>query len=453
MIINILPPGPKISRLRQFAKLFSDPINFLTDCQKKYGHTFTLRLPGNKIFVVISNPNAIRDIFQASPLQVLTGKPNSDILKTTLGSHSLLTLDGKKHLQHRRILSFPFHGDRMKAYAEIMRQETDKVIFDINKKNKSSLKLLPYMHKITLGVILRAVFGIQDEVRFQALSAKLEKLLKFIKSKVGLMTMLIPWMQIELGLLTPWGRLQAILKEVDTAIYAEIESRRQVDDLKERDDVLSLLLQATYEDGTKLSNIELRDEILTMLNAGHETTATSVAWAMYRIHSHPDVLEKVLSEINSVVGAGNNIKQADIPKLEYLDAVVKETLRLLPIISFVVRELQAPMHVDGYDLPAGVTVVPCIQLAHHRVDYWPEPELFKPERFLDATISPYNFLPFGGGVRKCLGSGMALYEMKIVLAQLLNKKSFELMPGYIPTYKRHGVVVGPSKDMPMRVKK
>lgn len=446
---NLLPAGPVLTKSKQFIKLFANPVPFLMDCHKKYGDIFTLNLLGNKTFVVISNPDAIREVFQANPEKLLTGKPNGDVLKTTLGYNSLLTLDGKKHFQHRKILSFPFHGGRMHAYAEIMRQEADKAISKM--PDNTEISLLPYMHEITLGVILRAVFGVEDQQRFNDLAKKLSKLLHFIKSKIGLLTMLIPAMHVNLGRFSPWGRLQFILKEVNTALYEEINRRKEMADLENFDDVLSLLLQATYEDGTKLSDLELRDEMLTMLNAGHETTATSLAWAMYRIHSNPEVLENILQEINAVVGQGE-IKQEHVAKLEYLDAVVKETLRLLPIISFVVRELQEPMHIDGYDLPAGVTVVPCIQIAHHRQDFWPDPETFKPERFLNSNISPYNFLPFGGGVRRCLGSGMALYEMKIVLAQMLRKKSFALISGYKPKHMRHGVVIGPSKGMPMLIK-
>jgi cytochrome P450 len=447
---NQLPNGPKLAPFKQFIKLFSNPAVFFTENRKQFGNTFTLRMPGKRTFVVITNPEAIKDIFQANQQQVLTGKPNSDMLKTTLGLNSLLTLDGKKHIAHRKILNAPFHGASIQAHSGIMLNEVNKVIDQL--KPDTTIRLLPHMHKVTLGVILRAVFGVDDESRLSHLAHRLEKLLAFIKSKVGLMTMLLPWLHINLGKLTPWGRLQLILKEVNDGLYSEIELRRQVTDLSKRNDVLSLLLQATYDDGSKLSDLELRDEMLTMLNAGHETTATSLAWAMYRIHSHPEVLKKILAELKTVVGDGVNVTQEHVAKLEYLDAVVKETLRLLPIISFIVRQLEVPMTIDGYNLPAGTTVVPCIHLAHHREDYWPNPEKFDPERFLTTNVGPYNFLPFGGGIRRCIGASMAMYEMKIVLAQMLNRASFELLPDYVPTHVRQGVVVGPSHEMPIRVK-
>jgi cytochrome P450 len=237
-------------------------------------------------------------------------------------------------------------------------------------------------------------------------------------------------------------------REVDDMIFAEIARRRA--DRARRTDVLSLLVEARDEQGRPMTDRELRDEMMTLLLAGHETTATSIAWALHRLLESPDVLGRVRDELLRVVGRGP-LAPTHVPKLEYLDAVTKEALRLNPILPAVGRHLAAPMRIGGRDLPAGATAAPCIYLAHRRPDSWTDPERFLPERFIDGRASPYAFFPFGGGGRRCLGAAFALYEMKVVLAEILRRVALRAAPGNRVRVVRRGLALAPSAGMPVVV--
>jgi cytochrome P450 len=336
----------------------------------------------------------------------------------------------------------PFHGERMLAYAETMRSVTDAVLerwpvgqpFPIHAE----------MQTITLEVILRTVFGLDAG----ELAPLRERLARWVASALN-PALLWSRLQVDLGPLSPWGRLLRLKREIDALLFAEIE-RRRAPGARERADVLSLLVAARDEDGRPMRDEELRDEMMTLLVAGHETTATALAWTFHHLLANPEVLEACRAELRAVVGGGP-VRGEHVGKLVLLDAVVKETLRLNPVITEVGRRLTHPMRIGGWDLPADVAVGPCIYLVHRRPDVWPDPERFDPGRFLGARPSPYEFLPFGGGSRRCLGMAFALYEMKVVLAAVLSRVDLARAPGYRMKVVRRSITLAPSRGMPVVV--
>src|SRR5262249_31374686 len=271
---------------------------------------------------------------------------------------------------------------------------------------------------ITFNVIMRTVFGIEHGPDAARLRDLLQRLFTLYASRVGVL-FAVPWMRIELGGLAPWGRAVRLHREVTAMLFQEFERRRDLN-LEEREDVLSMLLLARDEAGQPLDDEALRDEMLTLLLAGHETTAASIVWVALRMLENLDVMARACEELSNVVGSGS-IEAQHVNSLLSLDAPINEPARLSPVIPNAGRELQAPAHIGGRDLPAGVVLAPCIYLANRRPDNWPEPERFNPDRFLDSRQSPYVFFPFGGGTRRCVGAAFATYQMKIVLAQILSR--------------------------------
>jgi cytochrome P450 len=334
----------------------------------------------------------------------------------------------------------------MQAYGRIMRETTDRVIdaWPIGRP----FPIHASMQAITLDVILRAVFGVEEGARQTALRDALGRLIAFVTGPAAVL-LFVPSLQRDRGPLTPGRRFARLRSEVDALILAEI-SRRRTDVLAGREDVLSMLVEARDEDGLPMSDAELRDEMITLLLAGHETTATSLAWAFHRILARPDVLARLREELARVVGAGP-VEPDHVSALEYLDAVVKETARLNPVVPNVGRRLQTPTRIGGHLLPAGAVAAPCIYLTHRRPDVWPEPHRFAPERFLGVRPSPYAFFPFGGGVRRCIGAAFATYEMKLVLAQVLSRVELRAAPGYRVHLVRRTVTLAPSGGVPVVV--
>jgi cytochrome P450 len=319
----------------------------------------------------------------------------------------------------------PFHGERMRAYADVMREATERAI--ASWPVGQPFPRLTQTQAITLDVIVRTVFGMTDGAAMAALSDRLRRFVTAAVNPIYLWQRL----QVDLGPLTPWGRFVRLRREIDALLDAEIAARRAAG--TERDDVLSLLLAARDEHGAPMGDAELRDELMTLLLAGHETTASSLAWTMHRILTEPGVRERAGSDG------------------EYLDAVVKETMRMNPVIPDVMRIVKQPIRIGGIDLPAGIGVAPNIYAAHHRPETWPEPHAFRPERFLGTRPGPYEFFPFGGGMRRCLGQAFALYEMKVVLSTLLARTELAIAPGYRLRVVRRNITWAPSEGMPVVV--
>jgi cytochrome P450 len=397
-----LPPGPDWSLLRSLRRWWRQPLQTLEYCQARYGDMSTYRLPYEGTWVFVSDPEAIKQVFTGDPRLLRAGEANI-ILLPVLGEHSVLLLDEPEHMAQRKLMLPPFHGKRMQAYRDVM---ADIAAQEIDRwPTGDPVQMRPRMQAVTLEVILRAVFGVGEGERVSRLRDELRRVLGLLAERRRAILLMVLGPK-RIRRFPPFRRL---IEGIDELLYPEIESRRGAPDLAERDDILSLLVQARHEDGRPMSDRELRDELMTLLVAGHETTATALSWAIELLARHPAELARLESELS----AGRE---------EYLDAVIKETLRLRPVIALVLRRLVEPMEIGGRLLPAGVSVAPSIYLVHRRPDIYPEPERFRPERFRERPAGTYTWIPFGGGVRRCLGGAFAEFEMAAVLRELVSRR-------------------------------
>jgi len=420
------------------------PYGSIEENARQFGNCWTVRAPGQPPIVSFSDPDAIKVIFTADVDEVHGGEGQAPILGPILGWKSVLVLDGARHRRERRLLMPPFHGERMHLYGLMMREITDRVIdrwplgqpFPVHRE----------MQTITLDVILRAVFGLDEGAQLARVRDTLLRALKLFDGAAAAF-LAIPALQMELGGLTPWGRFVRHRRDVDGVLRAEI-ARRRADGTAGRTDVLSLLVEARDEHGEPMTDQELLDEMFTILGAGHETTAISMSWALHHVLGRPDVLERIEAEHRNVAGEGP-VEPDHLGKLEYLDALIKESARLTPVATQVLRRLKVPMRIGGWDLPAGINVSAAIYATHHRADLWPEPERFDPDRFVGTRPSPYSFFLFGGGERRCLGAAFASYEMKVVLDQVLSRASLRVASGYRMRPVLRAIKVAPSGGMPV----
>ncbi len=370
------------------------PIDVLQRWQARYGDVFTVRLVGFGTGVYVVDPHAIRELFTGDQSDLRAGEANS-FLEPVLGSHSVLILDGAEHLRQRKLLLAPLQGARVSAFREVIRDVAEREI--ASWRPGMQLVLRQRMRSLTFEVICRVVFGVTQPERVERLR---ERLVAVIDSSP---IFVLGAARADLGPLSPGRRFAQRLHAADEVLYEEIERRRREPDLDTRADVLSLLLRARDEQGRGMTDTELRDELFTMLGAGHETTATGLAFAFELLLRNPRVLARLREELDG--GDGD----------AYLDAVVKETLRLRPVIDAAERTLTAPRTVAGWELPAGVKVYPGIVLVHLREDLYPRAHEFRPERFLEDRAESYAWLPFGGGIRRCIGAALAHAEMAEVL--------------------------------------
>lgn len=440
---------PEVSQAIPLLGKLQRTINPLENLEKQvriYGDIFTLPIGSSRIAqIVVSNPEAIRKIFTADLKEIDSGK-EAGIKLPLLGQHSLLSLSGDRHQRQRKLLMPPFHGERMRAYGELMRLTTEQVTSQWRIGEPFSIR--SSMQGISFEVILKAVFGLEEGSRYEQLKELLMAWLNPKNPFLQTIMLLFPVLQKDLGAWSPWGRFLRLRQKMDELIYAEIRERRSKLD-GERTDILSLMMSARDENGEPMSEVELRDELMTLLVAGHETTATSLAWAFYWIHRLPEVREKLLQELDSL---GEKPEANDIIKLPYLNAVCQETLRIYPVVNFALpRLVKSPLEIMGYQLEPGTILSASIYLTHHREDLYPEPKQFKPERFLERQFSPYEYLPFGGGNRRCLGYAFALFEMKLVLATILSNWQLELADSKPVKPVRRGLLMSPN-DVKMVVK-
>ncbi len=370
-------------------------------CQDRYGDIFTLKIAYEGTWVMLADPDAVKQVFTGDPRVFHAGEGNQ-ILAPILGRNSILVLDEKPHMSQRKLLLPPFHGERMQGYEQTMSEIAAREIESWPLGTPYELR--PRMQAITLDIILRTVFGIRE-------AEKLIELRDALRDFLDLTTnprLLLPVLLVGPDRVRRLGPFRRRIERVDRLIYREIAERRRAGNLEERDDILSMLVSAHHEDGSPMSDDEMRDELLTLLVAGHETTATSLAWAVERLSRHPEKLDRLRNE-------------AEAGSEEYLTATIQETLRLRPVISIVIRRLTEPVEIGGYELPAGVSVTPCVYLVHRNPEIYPEPDRFLPERFLDNPPGTYTWIPFGGGVRRCLGASFAQFEMAVVLKELVKR--------------------------------
>jgi len=431
-----LPPGPRLPSIVQVGQFIRDRLGFLDRCAERYGEFFTIRFPWETL-VFTWNPDAVKQVFTGDPAIYFAGQGN-DILRPFLGDYSVLLLDGAEHLRQRRLLLPPFHGERMLAYADLMREVT---LAEIERWPRgTAFPVHPSMQEITLEVIMRAVFGMESGPRHDEMRATLKQILEEGSQSI---LVFLPFLQFNLGGLTPYARFRRRMDVIDRLLFDEIAERRANGNGEGRSDILSLLLQVVDEDGKPMTQQELRDELLTLLVAGHETSATSLAWIFYYLLKDRSLLDDVRRELRDVAGHGP-VRADQVKELRLLDATVKETARLRPILVFVARRLQQPVELGGFPLPAGVTVAPCIYLTQRRADSYPEPDAFRPQRFLDGKQTPYEYFPFGGGARRCLGMAFAQFEMKVVLATVLSQLDLELPPDSEVHPVRRAITIAPS---------
>ena len=398
-----LPPEPAMSPLRQTLAWSFRPIGFLERCRRELGDSFSVTFLGfSSPMVMISDPAAIKALYREPKHGLPPGR--NAFLEPILGPHSLLLLEGEDHLAHRKLMLPAFHGERMRALepmvGAIAGAEIDS--WPLGRE----FPLHPQMQAVTLEVILRVVFGVSEGPRLD----RLRDLLRNLLTETGSTRV-----AAARPAAAPPRRRQACrrgfaerMREIDELLFAEIAEHRRRDDLDERDDILSSLVLARFEDGEGMSDADLRDQLMTLLLAGHETTATGLAWSFDLILGHPEVHGRLLETFE----AGDDT---------YLKAVITESLRLRPVVPLAGRRLTSPLVTDDLELPEGTDVTPAIWLAHTRPEAYPEPYAFRPERFVDGGPDTYSWVPFGGSVRRCLGGAFAEFEMRIVLREVLSR--------------------------------
>jgi cytochrome P450 len=425
-----LPPGPRTPGLLNIARFAMRPLQTLRAWQARYGNVFTIRMTGFGTGVYVADPEAIRELFTGDQSDLLAGEANS-FMEPVLGPHSVLVLDGREHLRQRKLLLPPFQGSHVSAFREVIREVAER---ELERWHAGAeLVLRERMRALTFEVICRAVFGVTEEQRVAVLR---ERLAAVIDSSP--VFMLTPLARTDLGPLSPGGRFARRLRAADEVLYEEIARRRSEPDLESRSDVLSLLLRARDEDGRAMTDAELRDELFTMLGAGHETTATGLSFAFELLLRNPSTLARLREEL----ARGDDA---------YLDAVTKETLRLRPVIDAAERTLTKPRMVAGWELPAGVKVYPGIALVHMREELYERAHEFRPERFVDEGADSYTWLPFGGGIRRCIGAALAQAEMAEVLRVIAPRAELR------PTRERpdpvvlRGITLAPKHGVRVRV--
>ncbi|NES98973.1 MAG: cytochrome P450 [Sphaerospermopsis sp. SIO1G1] len=434
----ILPGESQQPKLIQRLNWVFNPLQLMEKSAKIHGDFFTLKLAPKNPLVFISNPQAIQEIF-TTPGEYFDAGSANQIIKPFVGENSLLLIDGETHRRQRKLLTPPFHGERMKTYANIITNTTQEVIskWEIDKP----FSVRDAMQEISLRVILQAVFGICEGERFHKLKKLLCSILELSNSPLRSTLTFFTILQVDLGIWSPWGQFLRTREEIYQLLYEEIQERKENPD-SSRNDILSLMMSARDENGEAMTDVELRDELMTLLFAGHETTASTLTWAFYWIHHLPNVREKLLRELNQL---DENSDPNEIYLLPYLTAICQETLRIYPIamITFP-RMVKTPTTIMGHEFLPGTLLAPCIYLTHHRPDLYPEPNKFKAERFLENQYSQYEYLPFGGGNRRCIGMAFAMFEMKLVLATVMSQMDLKLLDHISVKPVRRGITLAPS---------
>ena len=412
-----LPPGPSLPSIVQTYRYVRNPLPLLDKCAREFGDVFTLRLLGTYPWVFVWSPPLLKTLFTAPSEDVHAGEANASVFGPLAGDASVFTMDESAHLNRRRLLLPQFHGDRMRVYFDLIHRIASDAVAQW--RSGAPFAMNRETQKMTLQAIIRAVFGV-DTGNGQN-SELVGALTDFANLAVASPLLLARPLQHDWGAWSPWGRIVRLKARSDAALHREIRARRQTGNAGDREDILSLLLQVRYEDGAPLTDDQVRDELVVMLMAGHETTGTALSWAFERILSLPDVERRIRDELHAVIGSGT-MMATHLSQMEYLDAVIKESLRIRPIMPVGgARLVKRAFEIGGYLIPPGAIVVNAMYLLHHRSDLYPEPDAFRPERFLGKrVIDPYEWTPFGGGVRRCLGYAFALFEMKTILATVLS---------------------------------
>lgn len=443
-----LPNPLKTPSIIQRLQWVADPIGYMETAAQQYPDIFTtVLLSSQDPWVFVNHPQAIQEILINDRKKFVAASIKNKILQPLIGDYSVIMLDGDRHKRRRQMVMPSFHGDRMRSYGEIICNITEKVLSQLPTNRPFSARAA--MQDISLQVILEAVFGLHQGERCQKLKRLMALMSDLFRSPLTSSFLFFPFLQKDLGTWSPWSQFLRDREQIDQLLYAEIAERRAKPH-PNGIDILSLLMSARDEEGKPMTDQELRDELMTLLIAGHETTATAMAWALYWTHHQPQVRERLLQELDSL---GENPDPMSIFRLPYLTAVCNETLRIYPVVMLTfARVAQEPVKLLGHLLEPETTVVGCMYLVHQRENLYPQPKQFKPERFLERQFYPYEFIPFGGGSRRCIGEALAQFEMKLVLAKILSSYQLALADHQPEQPKRRGLTLAPANGVKMVIK-
>jgi cytochrome P450 len=424
-----LPPGPRMPSALQTLGTWTRPTPFLDRHRARYGKRYTVRLLGQPPFVILSGPDEIKEVLMAAP-DVLHPGEGARILEPLVGRNSLILLDEDAHLEQRKLLLPAFHGEAIQDLAGLMRELAEREISDWPRAEP--LELHPRLQRLTLEIVLRAVFGLERGARLDELRELLTQILGFSESPLSLLPPPPRWLERLMQSRGPLGRLQALVKQADALIFELIDERRREN--ADGTDVLGLLLAAKHEDGSPMSPAELRDELMTALVAGHETTASQLAWAFVLLCRATDVQRRLVQELDE--GEDD----------AYLTATINEVMRRRPVLpNAEPRLVKQPVKIGGFTYPSGVVLVINAHLVHHDPEIYPDPYAFRPERFLDQAPGTYTWLPFGGGRRRCIGASFALLEMKVVLCAVLERCEIAAVDATPEVARRRSITISPSR--------
>jgi cytochrome P450 len=414
-----LPPGPRLPKTVQTIGWWTRSGPFFERCRARYGKRFTVRLLSSPPFVHLSDPDEVKEVFKAPP-EVLHPGEGAAVLEPIVGTYSLILLDEGAHLSQRKLMLPAFHGEKMQRLSGLMAEVAEREVAGWPRDD--AVVLHPRLQALTLEIILRAVFGLDPGPRLDALRERLTGVLEVGESPASM----LPFLQRG----RRWSAFERERDEADALLFELIDERRRDDG--ERDDVLAMLLEARHEDGSPMSPQELRDELMTLLVAGHETTASELAWAFERLVRTPRVMRRLTEEIDSGDDDG------------YLTATVQETLRRRPVLQLAApRLVKQPVTIGGFEYPTGVCLAANGYLIHHDPAIYPDPYAFRPERFLDEQPGTYTWIPFGGGRRRCLGASFAMLEMKIVLRAVLARSELAPDGARLERTRRRSITVSP----------
>ncbi|MBF2078989.1 MAG: cytochrome P450 [Synechococcales cyanobacterium T60_A2020_003] len=439
--------SPKRLPALQRLQWILDPVGYLECTHQRYPDLF--RSPGigfGDDIVIVSHPQAIqyilmndRKLFHAS------GELNL-ILEPLIGDASVIAIEGDRHKQRRQLIMPSFHGDRLSIYGETICKLTQSIFDAIPPGETFSARTIT--QQVSLQIIFDIVFGLSEGEKSQQIKTLLTAMADRFSSPLASALLFFKSLQKNWGPRSPWGYFLQLREQLDHLIYAELQDRRTHPD-DSRTDILSLMMAARDEEGQPMTDKELRDEIMTLLFAGHETTATAMAWALYWLHRCPEVKTKLLAELDSLDGETDPMT---IAKQPYLTAVCQETLRRNPVAMLTFpRVAQEPVEILGYQFEAGTIFMGCMYLTLQRDDLYPNPKAFRPERFLEKKYSPYEFIPFGNGARRCVGEALALYEMKLAIATAMMNYQMELADSRSEVPRRRGVTLAPSRGVSLRM--
>jgi len=426
-----LPPGPRSPRPIQTLGWWSRPTAYIERCRKRYGKRFTLKLLNAPPFVMLSDPDEIKELFQAPP-EVLHPGEGAKVLEPFVGPNSVILLDEGPHLEQRKLMLPAFHGKRMQELEGLMTEITEREVDSWPRD--TPIEIHPRTQKLTLEVILRAVFGLDEGDRLDQMRDLTTEMASFGNSLASLNEEVASG---PLARFTGWERFNKLAERSDSIMNAVIDERR-ANGGEDRPDVMAMFLAARHEDGSPMSNDELRNELSTMVVAGHETTASELAWAFDALVRHPRVLDRL---------------QSDPDDDDYLTAVINETLRRRPVLPNAEPRLtKQPITIGGHTYPEGVCLVANAYLVHHDPAIYPDPYAFRPERFLEEPPGTYTLIPFGGGRRRCIGASFAIQEMKIVLKTVLKRLDLKSAVDGAQLTRRRNITISPRLGTPMVLK-